>query len=338
MILILSDDNDLVTNEVVRWLLEFDEPFIRVSENSKILIESLHISEDTMEIVLSIDNGFKRGKINLSEIDSFWYRRSHLRLFENDFKIQGNENESLSFNIRKMLKVEMDTVRDYIFHVLSEKHYLNRYSDNSINKLIFLDLCLKNNLKVPSTFVSSNFSELKTFCDLSGEVVTKALRYGYAHPYRKSKYHPYIMTEKVFIDDFGVDYPSVIFPSQLQVKIDKLFEIRSFFINNNFFSSAIFSQANEKTKIDFRNYDSERPNRVVPYDLPTEIETSLSNVMKQLGINSGSFDIILGTDMEYYILEVNPIGQFKQVSYPCNYNLEKEVAQYLMNYEKREKN
>jgi hypothetical protein len=34
---------------------------------------------------------------------------------------------------------------------------------------------------------------------------------------------------------------------------------------------------------------------------------------------------------EYVFLEVNPIGQFGMVSAPCNYNLEKKIAQYLIN-------
>ena len=46
----------------------------------------------------------------------------------------------------------------------------------------------------------------------------------------------------------------------LQQYIDKLYGIRIFYLYGNFYSKAIFSQGNSKTRIDFRNYDSERPN------------------------------------------------------------------------------
>lgn len=47
---------------------------------------------------------------------------------------------------------------------------------------------------------------------------------------------------------------------------------------------AIFSQENDKTKIDFRNYDIANPNRCVPYKLPRRIE-------KQLIRFYGSFEL-----------------------------------------------
>lgn len=34
---------------------------------------------------------------------------------------------------------------------------------------------------------------------------------------------------------------------------------------------------------------------------------------------------------EYIFLEVNPVGQFNMTSVPCNYNLEKIIAQKLVN-------
>jgi D-alanine-D-alanine ligase-like ATP-grasp enzyme len=53
--------------------------------------------------------------------------------------------------------------------------------------------------------------------------------------------------------------------------------------------------------------------------------------MKDLSLKTGSVDFILDQNDKYYFLEVNPIGQFGMVSYPCNYNLEKKVAYFLIN-------
>ena len=97
-----------------------------------------------------------------------------------------------------------------------------------------------------------------------------------------------------------------------------------------FFSMAIFSQSNSKTKIDFREYDNEIPNRCVPYILPKYIEKLLLKFSKKVGLNSGSFDLIKTVDDNYVFLEVNPAGQFGMVSYPCNYFLEEKIANHLI--------
>lgn len=93
---------------------------------------------------------------------------------------------------------------------------------------------------------------------------------------------------------------------------------------------AIFSQENEKTKIDFRNYDFKNPNRVSRYQLPLSIEKKLSKLMKKIGLNTGSIDLIKAIDNYYYFLEVNPSGQFGMTSFPCNYYLHKKTANFLI--------
>jgi len=95
---------------------------------------------------------------------------------------------------------------------------------------------------------------------------------------------------------------------------------------------AIFSQKNNQTSIDFRKYDSQIPNRTIPYKLPVWVEKQLTSLFHKLGLNTGSVDLILTPNEEYVFLEINPVGQFGMVSYPCNYYLEKEVAKLL--YEK----
>ena len=53
--------------------------------------------------------------------------------------------------------------------------------------------------------------------------------------------------------------------------------------------------------------------------------------MRLADLETGSLDLIYSKTGQYYFLEVNPGGQFSMVSIPCNYNLEKKVAEYLIN-------
>ena len=97
------------------------------------------------------------------------------------------------------------------------------------------------------------------------------------------------------------------------------------------YSSAIFSQRNEKTRIDFRNYDNIEPNRVCPFQIPMEIEKKIVEFMDYFKLKSCSLDIIVTNKNEYIFLEVNHVGQFDQVSRPCNYYIERDIVKYLQN-------
>jgi glutathione synthase/RimK-type ligase-like ATP-grasp enzyme len=92
---------------------------------------------------------------------------------------------------------------------------------------------------------------------------------------------------------------------------------------------SIFSQNDEQTKVDFRDYNIERPNRTVPYKLPKDIEDKLSLFMSRMELDTGSIDIIVTPDMEYVFLEVNPVGQYGMTSLPCNYYLDEKIAKCL---------
>jgi glutathione synthase/RimK-type ligase-like ATP-grasp enzyme len=124
--------------------------------------------------------------------------------------------------------------------------------------------------------------------------------------------------------------PNLFFPSLFQEKIKKKFEIRVFFLLGECYSMAIFSQNDDETKVDFRRYNLEKQNYRVPYNLPENIKNKIKIFMKNQGLNTGSLDIILSEEMKYYFLEVNPVGQFGMVSYPCNFKLEKRIAEKLI--------
>lgn len=132
--------------------------------------------------------------------------------------------------------------------------------------------------------------------------------------------------------NFIQNSPKTFFPTLFQSYIEKDYELRIFFVFQKCFPMAIFSQSNEQTKIDFRNYDRNLPNRTVPYVLPNVIKSQILRLITKLGLTSGSIDMIVTPKKEYVFLEVNPIGQFAQVSKPCNYYLEREIARLLISY------
>jgi glutathione synthase/RimK-type ligase-like ATP-grasp enzyme len=112
--------------------------------------------------------------------------------------------------------------------------------------------------------------------------------------------------------------------------VPKAYEIRTFYLDGTCYSMAIFSQADPQTRVDFRRYNLDHPNRTVPYRLPETIEARIRETMDALGLVTGSLDLIRRPDGGFVFLEVNPVGQFGMVSGPCHYQLERRIAEFLI--------
>lgn len=122
--------------------------------------------------------------------------------------------------------------------------------------------------------------------------------------------------------------PEYFFPILVQHEIKKDFEIRTFYLDEKFYSAAIISQNDSQTSVDFRNYNFDNPNRIIPYKIPDEIECKLKCIMKELNLETGSIDMIYSNN-KYYFLEINPMGQYDMISAPCNLMLPKHIAFFL---------
>ena len=117
---------------------------------------------------------------------------------------------------------------------------------------------------------------------------------------------------------------STLIPTKIQSKINKSFEIRVFFFENKIWSIATF----EFTKnTDVRNIKASEK-KYIPYVLPKHICEKVILLKNKLGLKCGTIDF-LKTNKEFYFLEINPLGQFYEVSYYGNYNIEKYIAELL---------
>jgi glutathione synthase/RimK-type ligase-like ATP-grasp enzyme len=198
------------------------------------------------------------------------------------------------------------------------------------NKLISFEMAQKIGLKIPKMLISSFQNELREFSTKNGSLIVKPIEDAYnciSGDYHESCSYGIFQLQK------NLKNLDRVFPSVLQNCIDKKADIRVFYFFGEFYSKLIFSQNCDETKIDFRNYSEENPNRMMPCELPEKIQTKLSNLMSRLNLNSGSIDLILDVNDDFIFLEINPAGQFGMVSIPCNYHLEKRISKKLAYYE-----
>ena len=318
MILIISIEQDESTIDITRWLYHLQKKFIVIKD--KDFIDSVRIHVNTSEVFIK----YKDITIHFNEITSVWYRRGNF-VIKDSFLKEGFVEDKIGAFLDK----EKKELFEYLHFLLDQKFAINNYNHKKVNKLIVLTLAKQLGLQIPETFVTNRKKDvITTMKEFS--VVTKPINNPigfYGDTYWLPTYTTEVTEESVNAvnDWFGA--------SLFQENIIKVLEIRSYFLEGDFYSMAIFSQSDEQTKTDFRCYNHQKPNRTIPFKLPQNIEDKLKPLAQKLNLNSCSFDLIYTPEKEYVFLEVNPIGQFGMVSYPCNYYLEEKIAQKLKDYD-----
>jgi ATP-GRASP peptide maturase of grasp-with-spasm system len=318
MILIVSENIDYITDRVIEWLQHYGiTDIFRINEDDDVNILEIDINNENVVIEVS------GRKLNLSDVDFFWYRRGNLkfRLFPLDINDMGVEKQVVSF-----LKFEWKICRDYIFHILQQKKSLGNFFKGETNKLINLRTAQQCGLEIPKTLISSNNQALSSFCRKNPSI-TKPIGENMAICMDGNHYS--MFTVGVNNKEFEPD--ESIFPTLLQNNIDKEFEIRVFILYTEVYAMAIFSQKNEKTGTDFRNYDHQHMNRMIRYKLPDNIVQKLLLFMDISGLDTGSIDMIKTNDNRYIFLEVNPCGNIEMINAPYHFSIEKRIAEIIKN-------
>lgn len=319
MILIVSEITDDSTSEVIDWLLRFNQKFIRINENDRIEIEAVDIN-DKPEIVLTI----KDEKISTNNINSYWFRRGG---FYSKLNINiSNIDEGVRDTVKKHLNNELATLTTYLYHFIEQKHHLGNKLTDDVNKLFCLLKAHELGLRIPRTQITKTKKDIIN----SNPIVSKGIHSVACFNLGTMYLGNY--TEEVQAKDIE-ESEEFFFPSLFQEKLDKKYELRLFFLDGIFYTTCIFSQLDPKTATDFRKYNLKKPNRVVPYTLPSEVYNKLQMLMSFFKLKTASIDMVVTKDDEFIFLEINPVGQFGMVSYACNYHLEMKIASYLIRYE-----
>jgi ATP-GRASP peptide maturase of grasp-with-spasm system len=322
MILIFSEDSDNITNLVIDWLQFKKTQFIRVND---IEFDYLKLNfSNSKSNLFSV----KINSININQIKSIWFRRTN---YFSTIELPNNiTNSKLKNYIATHLLSEKRILLEYIFNSYFDKNKkLGLAGEFQINKLITLKYALELGLKIPDTIITNKASSIEEFYNQYNSIITKSINDVFFFIDKKSI--KYSETEKIELNDIDKNnVKTSFFPSLFQDKIEKKIEIRSFFLNDKIYSMAIFTQENKNSKIDSRNYSLNNKNREVPFLLPENIEKKLIKLFLKLNLNIGVADLIYSKDNKFYFLEINPNGQFEDISNIGNYYLEEKIANQLI--------
>lgn len=317
MILIISSEYDVTSNLVISWLSKFNTKYFRFNSEQVSSLNSLYLGNQTSHL--------KVNEIDFEEISVVWHRRGRLRLISSELNSLGNithylkkEEDALIKSIEKYLNYSGNYIGSYLKEVENYK----------ISHLIFAK---KAGLLIPETLVTTKKKELLDFYYLNKKIITKDIRYPIQISLpdgNLSSVGTFLLSKKIICQKSDVFAPVLV-----QKYIEKQFEIRYFFYDKLRYAMAIFSQNDDKTTIDYRNYNKEVPNRCVPFKMPDIIIEKLAQFIRLADLRTGSIDLIYTKSEEFIFLEVNPMGQFDWLSKNCNYFIEKKIAENLTSYE-----
>lgn len=326
MLLILSEKGDLSTNDVIDWLINLNVPFARLNSDEH---EGVELLVESNETGTSCTIRTNTHTFSLSEVTAYWYRRGGVPQFKIPaLSVDKAFEEKISVKIKEYLDLESRILYEFLHDYLDKvPNKIGSRDKAGVNKLIVLQKAQELGLKTPKWSVSMKTSDTKDFIDRAGgKVITKGIWESLIASTPTSGYSTY--TELISMQKMN-DFPSKHFPSMLQENVVKKYEVRTFYLLGRIWSMAIFSQNDPQTTIDFRKYNDEKPNRNVPFKLPDDVEQKLTKLMDFLELETGSIDFLVDENDEFIFLEVNPVGQFGMTSSPCNYYLEKEIANHF---------
>jgi len=238
--------------------------------------------------------------------------------------------ELLNNKILKNFNHENRKVLELLYYKLSEVRSLGDYFKSDPNKIVILEKALNFGINIPNTIITDKKSELLKFKKVYKKIVSKAIGESifFADTYSGQILNYTNNFTNQDIKKLNKEFQLSLF----QEKIRKKYELRIFFLDDEFYSMAIFSQNDSKTETDFRRYNFKNPNRTVPYNLPTDIKSKLNALRLSLNLNSGSIDMAVNQRNEYIFFEINPVGQYGMTSIPCNYNIDKIISHFLLNF------
>ncbi|WP_445711054.1 hypothetical protein [Flavobacterium sp.] len=304
MVLIYSKDVDDFVNQVIDCL---DIDFIRFSESDKIEIDKMEFSNESNSYLI---NTMYQKDIEFEELKSIWFNGGGL----------------ISYG---------DKYEDNCYEVLNDSYLLQkpayklgkRTSEFEFNRLDVMLEAKQQGFKIPHTLITGNKEKLKNFFDLyrpKNGIISKRILDSYSYEDEEYTYNfnlTFPITQEI-LDEVPNEFAISLF----QERIIADFEIRVIYIDGIFYAACIYNFDNS---IDYRTKLRSMENlRIIPFQLPSNIENMLDKVFKKFNMNYGSADLMYSND-EYYFLEINPTGQVSFINNACNFYIEKTLAAKL---------
>ena len=326
MIVIVSQHAiDFPSDYVYDWLRTLGADCVRINGADLLAGSGFSISYSPTDGALD----WSGLDMHLDDVRAVWIRRwmDFDTVKKVDLGVEGLAD--FSTMLENYRQSEFRGLSCFFFEMLRDKPSLgnSHYIKGSLNKARQLVLARLAGLETPDTLITDSKEQVQQMMEKYDRIICKSIWEIGFFRYDGTALGTYTF---LFTRQHLEELPAKFSPSLFQEALEKEFEVRVFYLDGKLYSMAIFSAGDKQTAVDFRHYNYGRPNRTVPFRLPANMEEKVIRFMELAGLDTGSLDLIFTPSGKFVFLEVNPGGQFGMVSFPCNYHLEKKVAEKLI--------
>lgn len=285
-------------------------PYFRLNSDKLNHDQKISISQNSFELT---DESGKT--IKAEDVKAVWHRKSWMI----------DIPEELDDAYRKIFLKEYSTLRYNLFTMLENVPWINPFeNENRIdgNKMLQLNIAQKNGLIIPETLFSNDAEAITGFFHTYGNGKMVAKLHGVISKSMGGEnfLSTNIIDENSIQDIADIEYCPMIF----QPYIEKEYELRIVYLDGEFFTGKINNSENADWRIARGNYFWSE------YHLPENIKTSLTAMMKEIGLYMGAIDMIRGKDRKYYFLEVNPQGEWGMLQKDLDFPIAQRIADNLI--------
>jgi len=297
-VLILSTPQDVHAQAVAKHLTALGAKHYFYQFDQLIPDTKIHLKIDTLgsACTLKLADG---AEINLSEIDSVWFRRPGMVRFS------GLPEPWMDAMVRN----EGAQFAGGVFRSLENCLFVNhpgRDSECSF-KLWQLEVARRVGFMMPKTIVTNLPEAVAEFykrCDrrVIYKLVSESSQFLF--PKYESLGLPTLPMSEADLEHLS---QVGVAPHLFQERIDKVCDIRVTAIGKKLFPVKIDSQAGEG-RVDWRT-DYSVAMELIP--LPPDIHEACLTLLRELGLNYGSIDLCVDRDGRHIFFEINCAGQYK---------------------------
>jgi hypothetical protein len=229
--------------------------------------------------------------------------------------------------------VEYGEISDFLNYIFG-KSTVSLFGQNYFcqpSKQRILNVAKKIGFRVPEYIVVNSMAKLNEFVERKNRVVCKSLESQALFFFGDKPFERYnCFTYEINKSNLS-NIPEYFFPSFFQEHIQKDLELKIFFFKGTFFPAALIPD-NQIANTDIKA----SPYRCVPYTLSEDLKGKICHLMAFFNWKMGSIDLLIKNNQVYF-LEVNPSGQFGNISYECGYNIEGFIASELIKEHKNDR-
>lgn len=311
MILCITHSQDFYTiDRFFQYLSSKNIPYFRLNSDQLNHLQKISISEDSFQIT-----GEDGKSVSSNDITGVWNRKI--------WRI--SVPEELDQEYEKIFLNEYDHLRYNLFTQLQHLPWINPYENEKKvdgNKMFQLKVAKRNHLTIPPTVFTNDEEKVKAFFEehCSGKAIAKL--HGVI---RKTMSGENLISTMVIEQETLENLSGMIYcPMIFQPYINKEYELRIMYVDGEFYTGKINNSENADWRVSHKDYFW------TAYELPADIRTNLTSMMKEMGLYTGAIDMIRGKDGKYYFLEVNPQGEWGMLQKELGFPIAERIADNLI--------